>query len=121
MTDWGVCARLAMSKRKLNAEDSFTEQFQALRQVKSLTHVQCRSVMTLLNADQERQGNRSCTKEHQLYPAAAPAARRVPLEVGGKRIEVNMFSIAKVTQNKINACPLFRESLEVALKKNRNT
>lgn len=116
----GCCARLAMSKRKLNAEDSFTEQFQALRQVKSLTHVQCRSVMTLLNADQERQGTRSCTKEHQLYPAAAPAARRVPLEVGGKRIEVNMFSIANVTQNKINACPLFRESLEVALKKNRN-
>ena len=109
-----------MSKRKLNADVSMSEQFQTLRQVKSLTHVQCRSVMTLLNADQKKRGTRSCSRAHQLYPAAEPAVRKVPLEVDGKKIEMNLFSIAAMTQNKINSCSLFRECLETALEKTGN-
>ena len=46
--------------------------------------------------------------------------RKVPLEVDGKKIEMNLFSIAAMTQNKINSCSLFRECLETALEKTGN-
>eukprot|EP00435_Cladocopium_sp_Y103_P024579 s448_g6.t1 len=107
-------------RRKLSSSDSLLDQFQSLRQIRTLTHVQCREVMTLLNHGEEKTGKRSAAKEHMLYPVASPAAREIALQVCDVSVSRHMFSLPAITQNKINACPFFRECFEAALQKHNN-
>ena len=110
-----------MSKRKLTPADPLVEQFQTLRQVKSLSHVQCREVLTLLNQGAQKTGKRAGTQNKHKYPVASLAVRQVPLRVAEKEILLQMFSLPQLTQNKVSACPLFRECFLAALQKSGNS
>ena len=107
-----------MPKRKLDADAPLKEQFQALRQVPSLSHTQCRSVMELLNVDKVETGKRSCTRKEQLYPEAARALRRVTVCGENKELTLLLFSVVECTQNKLNSCPFFHDCLAEAVQAN---
>lgn len=102
---------IAMPKRKLDADAPLKEQFQALRQVPSLSHKQCRSVMELLNVDKVDTGKRSCSRKEQLYPRAAKALRNVTVCGEDKELNLLLFSVVECTQNKLDSCPFFHDCL----------
>ena len=91
------------------------DQFQSLRQIKTLSHAQCREVMTLLSRGEEKTGGRAATREKHLYPFASGAIRQVSLRDEDRSIPLYMFSLSEITQKKIDACPFFRECFEAAL------
>ena len=104
-----------MPKRKLDAHDPLLEQFQALRQVPTLSHKQCRSVMELLNMDKCQTGKRSCGQKEHLYPLASKALRNVTVCGEGKELDLLLFSVVECTQNKLNSCPFFHDCLAEAV------
>ena len=109
------CYVVQMPKRKLAAADPLLEQFQTLRQIKTLSHAQCREVMTLLNRGEEQTGGRAATREKHVYPFASGAIRQVPLQDEDRSVSLHMFSLPEITQKKIDACLFFRECFESAL------
>ena len=106
-----------MHKRKFSASDAPADQFQSLRQISTLNHVQCREVLKVLNGDQAGKGRRAATRQHQLYPAAFRAVRTVPLHMGSSEITLHMVSVAAATQNKVETCAFFAEQLLHTLEK----
>ena len=104
-------SHIVMPKRKLDADAPLKEQFQALRQVASLNHRQCRSVMELVNVDKVDTGKRSCSRKEQLYPDAARALRNVTVCGENTELTLLLFSVVERTQNKLNSCPFFHDCL----------
>lgn len=109
-----------MKRRKLDADASFAQQFQALRQVPSLTQAQCHQVIDLLHCDEKRTGARSCQRLQQKYPVALPALREVIAESEEKTLNIPVFSVAEAVQMKVNTSCFFKECLFHAMAANDN-
>ena len=110
-----------MKRKKLDSNASFDEQFQALRQLPSLSHAQCRQVIDLLHCDQKRTGVRSGQLPHQKYPVALPALRNITLEVQEQKLSIPFFSIADTVHKKVNRSVFFKECLADAMASHNDT
>ena len=109
-----------MKKRKLCPEDTLLEQFHCLRQIPQLSHADCRRVLELLNDDKDHKGTFTASKVHQKFPVTLPAVRELVLQDGKERCVFHVFSLPECFQNKVNACPAFAESFDIALEASQN-
>ena len=109
-----------MKKRPLRPEESLEEQFQALRQIGSLTAAQCREVVQLVREDEK--GAATCKRQRLRHPKSFSCLR--PLQIPScydEGVETAwMMSLPAVLQAKVEACPLYRKSMEVAMRKHNN-
>ena len=110
-----------MKRKKLEADASFQNQFQALRQITSLTHTQCRQVIELLHIDEKKTGARTGQRVQHKYPVSLPALRKATVEVEGKQLRIPRFSLPEMVQLKANSSSFFKECLSHAMRTNDNT
>lgn len=103
-------------KRKLDPSATPVEQFQALRQIRGLSHEDCRRVITLLRDDE--QGAATCRKQHLKYPQATKLLREVKLPNSNLAIHLN--TVPDLIQEKVDRCGLFAYMMLQALKKGSN-
>eukprot|EP00435_Cladocopium_sp_Y103_P048206 s1331_g14.t1 len=103
-------------KRKLDPSATPVEQFQSLRQIRGLSHEDCRRVITLLRDDE--QGAATCRKQHLKYPQATKLLREVKLPDSNLAIHLN--TVPDLIQEKADGCGLFAYMMLQALKKGCN-
>ena len=103
-------------KRKLDPSATPVEQFQALRQIRGLSHEDCRRVITLLRDDE--QGAATCRKQHLKYPQATKLLREVKLPDSNLAIQLN--TVPDLIQEKVDKCGLFAYMMLQALKQGSN-
>lgn len=110
-----------MGKRKLRPEDSCFEQFHAVRQIGTLTGAECRQVVQLLRPDDK--GGSTCRRQHLNHAKAFPCLRQlqVPSSETDGTETAWMLSLPALVQAKVDSCPLYRTSMQKALKQRNDT
>ena len=109
-----------MKRRRLDVHGSYKDQFQCLRQIKTLTISECRQVVSLLHEDDG--GKRTCQRQKDLYPLALNCLHelRVP-QSNGSTQSVYCMSLRELLPSKMATCPLFKALLrKVVHKDSRN-
>eukprot|EP00438_Fugacium_kawagutii_P010142 Skav224275 [mRNA] locus=scaffold217:56269:58275:+ [translate_table: standard] len=95
-----------LKRKRLSADDAPAEQFRALRQIPSLSHQDCREVVSLLNNPDA--DSRTTTRSAQLYPDAWECLRDIPVKmVQGTTLCVPYMSLPDMVRAKMRKCPLF--------------
>ena len=109
-----------MPKRKLRAEDTPREQYEALQSIKSLQASQRRAVVQLLNPD--GRGGRTTQNQHQEHKSTYGLLREIPVEAEEKDqyVAMHMLSLPGLVQEKVNACPLYKKQMREVLKRSGN-
>ena len=109
-----------MKKRPLLVEDSLEEQFQALRQIGSLTASQCREVVQLVRPDEKGAG--TCKRQHLNHRSSFPCLQTLKIpSCHAEGMETAwIMSLPALVQAKVEACPLYRRSMECAMRKHKN-
>ena len=109
-----------MTKRKLCAEDTPREQYEALQSIQSLQAAQRRAVVELLNP--EGRGRRTTHAQKLQHASTYQLLREIPVESEEKELDVamHMLSLPGLVQEKVNVCPLYKAQMREALKRSGN-
>ena len=109
-----------MGKRRLCPEDSLEEQFRSVRQIASLTAAECRKVVQLVRPDER--GSGTCKRVRLSHKESFPClqALQVPSSFDNTMEQAWMMSVPALVQAKVEACPLYRKSMELAMRKHDN-
>jgi len=109
--------KMVTKKRKV-LDGTHAEQFAALRQVSELTPAACRKVIGVLH---EGQGKRTCARRQHSHAASFPCLRSlsVPGTEDATAIKVPCMSLPALIEAKVQACPLYKESLRRACQKHQ--
>ena len=104
------------TKKRKVLDGTHAEQFAALRQVSDLTPAACRKVISVLH---DGQGKRTCARRQHSHAASFPCLRSlsVPGTEDETSIKVPCMSLPALIEAKVQACPLYRESLRRACQK----
>ena len=106
-------------RKRLREEHKPAQQFAALRQVKSLSLEECRSVVSLLQGNDA--GKRTCSRMSQKYTEALPCLRAVTVpKWSGETLSVPCMSLQAMLQAKIQACPLYAANFAAAARSTKN-
>ena len=106
--------RRRVEPRRLDPRQCPQEQFQSLKQIKSLTNEECRQVIGLLNATGKKQ--RTCSQAKDMYGPAQDCLRAFKLD----RLEVPYMSLAGLLQAKCDSCAFYRRCLREASARHNN-
>ena len=107
-----------MTKRKAS-NGSPAEQFAALRKLSELTPATCRKVIGIL---QDGTGQRTCSRRNQSHSVSYPCLRTlsVPGTESDTDIKLPCMSLPALIDAKVQACPLYKESLRRACRKHQS-
>lgn len=109
-----------MKRRKLDVSDKPLEQYQALRQIPSLTNQECRAVLELLNEDGVGKG--SAMRASCAHRLSLPMLRELKLpRCNLQEQTVYYLNFPSLVQAKVDTCPLFSESLSRAAAMTNNS
>lgn len=104
-----------LKRRRLSADDAPADQFQALRQIPSLSHQDCRAVIALLSG-QDRI-SRTSTRATQLYKDAWECLRDIQVPTATGHLPVPCMSLPEMIRVKMKNCPLYAAAFEEMVQK----
>lgn len=108
----------ASKKRKI-LDLSPAEQFASLRKVSALTPATCRKVISIL---QNGSGGRCCARRQHAHAVSYPCLRSLSVPSADEKTSIQLpcMSLPALIEAKVQACPLYKESLRRACQKYQN-
>ena len=107
-----------MSKRRLDTNAPLGAQYQHLcHEIPKLQGNLARQVLDVLHAGEKETGRGVASRLSNIYPAASPTLRKIPLHADHAEKHLYVASLPHLVQSKVNSCALFRSSLKWALEK----